>query len=191
MSKSTISPSKLAHVVLHTRSNLDAMVEWYCTVLGARIVFNAGRLIFLTYDDEHHRIAIAASEDLTELPRRTAGLEFQLFSKRRNLHSPSGISALGAGTCVTCILDVGIRCARHHFLRVAVPPGVGHHSMRRRKRACRNRCVPHAGFRRGIGIRGVAEPRAFLYKPLQSSSPLPSKFVHVIRAHLVHHQHDH
>jgi catechol-2,3-dioxygenase len=80
MSKSTISPRKLAHVVLHTRSNLDAMVEWYCTVLGARIVFNAGRLIFLTYDDEHHRIAIAASEDLTELPRRTAGLGHIAFT---------------------------------------------------------------------------------------------------------------
>jgi catechol-2,3-dioxygenase len=65
-----ISPSKLAHVVLRTRSNFDAMVEWYCVVLGAQIVFNAGgRLIFLSYDDEHHRIAIAASEALAERPR--------------------------------------------------------------------------------------------------------------------------
>jgi catechol-2,3-dioxygenase len=76
----TISPRKLAHVVLHTRSNLDAMVKWYCVVLGAHIVFNAGRLVFLTYDDEHHRIAIAASEDLAERPSRAAGLGHIAFT---------------------------------------------------------------------------------------------------------------
>ena len=83
MSKSTaatVSPRKLAHVVLRTRSNLDAMVQWYCVVLGAQIVFNAGRLIFLSYDDEHHRIAIAASEALTERPARAAGLDHIAFT---------------------------------------------------------------------------------------------------------------
>jgi catechol-2,3-dioxygenase len=80
MSKSMISPSKLAHVVLRTRSNFDAMVEWYCVVLGAHIVFNAGRLVFLSYDDEHHRIAIAASEDLAERPHRAAGLDHIAFT---------------------------------------------------------------------------------------------------------------
>jgi len=81
MSKPTISPRKLAHVVLRTRSNFDAMVQWYCVVLGAEIVFNAGgRLIFLSYDDEHHRIAIAASPDLTERPSRAAGLDHIAFT---------------------------------------------------------------------------------------------------------------
>src|SRR5260370_38491088 len=83
MSKSTtatVSPRKLAHVVLRTRSNLDAMVQWYCVVLGAQIVFNAGRLIFLSYDDEHHRIAIAASPALAERPLRSAGLDHIAFT---------------------------------------------------------------------------------------------------------------
>ena len=80
MSTSTISPSKLAHIVLRTRSNVDAMVEWYSVVLGAHIVFNAGRLVFLSYDDEHHRIAIAASEELAERPPRTAGLDHIAFT---------------------------------------------------------------------------------------------------------------
>ena len=81
MSNATISPRKLAHVVLRTRSNLDAMVQWYCVVLGAQIVFNAGgRLVFLSYDDEHHRIAIAASPDLTERPPRAAGLDHIAFT---------------------------------------------------------------------------------------------------------------
>ncbi len=75
-----ISPRKLAHVVLRTKSNFDAMAKWYCVVLGAKIVFNAGRLIFLSYDDEHHRIAIAASEDFAERPRRATGLDHIAFT---------------------------------------------------------------------------------------------------------------
>ena len=78
--ETAISPRKLAHVVLRTKSNFDAMVKWYCTVLGARVVFNAGRLIFLSYDHEHHRIAIAASQDLAERPRRAVGLDHIAFT---------------------------------------------------------------------------------------------------------------
>ena len=80
MSKSTLSPRKLAHVVLRTKSNLDAMVQWYCVVLGAKVVFNAGPIVFLSYDDEHHRIAIAASEALAERPLRSAGLDHIAFT---------------------------------------------------------------------------------------------------------------
>src|SRR6266436_1154863 len=77
----SVSPSKLAHIVLRTKSNFDAMVKWYCVVLGAKIVFNAGgRLIFLSYDDEHHRIALAASEALAERPPRSAGLDHIAFT---------------------------------------------------------------------------------------------------------------
>ncbi len=51
------SPSKLAHVVLQT-NRIAEMRDWYCTVLGAHVVHDAGRLCFITYDDEHHRIAL-------------------------------------------------------------------------------------------------------------------------------------
>jgi len=34
------------------------MIEWYQTVLAARIVFCDERLCFLSYDDEHHRLAL-------------------------------------------------------------------------------------------------------------------------------------
>lgn len=76
----TVSPRKLAHVVLRTKSNFDAMVKWYCAVLGAKIAFDAGPLVFLSYDDEHHRIAIAASADLAERPRRCTGLDHIAFT---------------------------------------------------------------------------------------------------------------
>src|SRR5258708_17275558 len=79
-SETAISPRKLAHVVVRTKSSFDAMVKWYCFVLGAKIVFNAGHLIFLSYDNEHHRIAIAAGGDLSERPRRAVGLDHIAFT---------------------------------------------------------------------------------------------------------------
>ena len=47
----------LAHVVFQTEQ-LDAMRDWYCAVLGARTVHEGHGLCFLTFDEEHHRIAL-------------------------------------------------------------------------------------------------------------------------------------
>jgi len=52
------SPVKLAHLLYATR-RFDRMVAWYRDVLEARVVQQDPVLAFLTYDDEHHRIAIA------------------------------------------------------------------------------------------------------------------------------------
>jgi len=52
-----IAPAKFAHVVLKT-PNYDAMINWYATVLQAQVVFRNDFIAFLTYDDEHHRVAI-------------------------------------------------------------------------------------------------------------------------------------
>ena len=49
-------PSKLAHLVFQT-NRIDAMRDWYCAVLGGRVVYEDARLSFVTYDDEHHRVA--------------------------------------------------------------------------------------------------------------------------------------
>jgi catechol 2,3-dioxygenase-like lactoylglutathione lyase family enzyme len=53
-------PSKFSHVVLNT-PQLRAMVDWYRTVLGAHIVHDAGAAVYMTYDDEHHRLALVDS----------------------------------------------------------------------------------------------------------------------------------
>ncbi|KAI0115269.1 Glyoxalase/Bleomycin resistance protein/Dihydroxybiphenyl dioxygenase [Daldinia grandis] len=54
-----ISPSALCHVVLRTTpANFDGMVDFYLTVLGGRVSHRSPRLCFMTYDYEHHRIAI-------------------------------------------------------------------------------------------------------------------------------------
>jgi len=52
-----ITPEKFAHVVLKT-ANFDAVIEWYATVLQARVAFRNDFIAFLTYDDEHHRVAV-------------------------------------------------------------------------------------------------------------------------------------
>ena len=49
-------PTKLAHVVFQT-NQLKEMREWYCSVLGGRVVYENEHLSFVTYDDEHHRVA--------------------------------------------------------------------------------------------------------------------------------------
>jgi catechol-2,3-dioxygenase len=47
---------KLAHVVFQT-GQLDVMRTWYCTLLEAHVVYEGQGLSFITYDDEHHRVA--------------------------------------------------------------------------------------------------------------------------------------
>lgn len=60
-------PVKLAHVVFRT-NQLETMVEWYCTVLEARVVHRGDGIVFLTYDDEHHRIALIGGQQHPEKP---------------------------------------------------------------------------------------------------------------------------
>ena len=59
------SPSRFAHYVLRT-NRLQELTDWYCTLLDAHVVFTNGKLTFLTYDDEHHRIALVAHEPFAE-----------------------------------------------------------------------------------------------------------------------------
>jgi catechol-2,3-dioxygenase len=77
--RGTLKPQKLAHVVRRT-SRFDEMVRWYCTVLGAEVVHGDAMLAFLTYDDEHHRIAIAAIPGLEDQPAMAAGTDHIAFT---------------------------------------------------------------------------------------------------------------
>ena len=59
-------PSKLAHIVLQT-NRIDEMQKWYCKVLSARVIHDASPFIlFISYDDEHHRIAFLNPGPLAE-----------------------------------------------------------------------------------------------------------------------------
>ncbi|KAI1808013.1 Glyoxalase/Bleomycin resistance protein/Dihydroxybiphenyl dioxygenase [Daldinia bambusicola] len=66
-----ISPEALCHFVLRTTAdNFDRMVDFYLTMLGARVSHQSHRLCFMTYDYEHHRIAIM--KDPTAVPRSSS-----------------------------------------------------------------------------------------------------------------------
>lgn len=53
-----IRPQKFVHVVYRTR-RFEQMLEWYQFVFGAKVQYENPALAFLTYDDEHHRFALA------------------------------------------------------------------------------------------------------------------------------------
>ena len=72
----TISPTKLAHVVFRS-ANYEAMRDWYVAVLGARISYegDAVKLCLITYDDEHHRVAVIGMPHLGPQHKRNNGFE--------------------------------------------------------------------------------------------------------------------
>jgi len=59
------SPKKLSHIVLQTNRRRE-MIDWYCTVLGAEILYEAEHISFVSYDDEHHRVAFLDPGPLAE-----------------------------------------------------------------------------------------------------------------------------
>ena len=53
-----IRPQKFVHVVYRTR-RFNQMLEWYQFVFDAKVQYQNPALAFLTYNDEHHRFALA------------------------------------------------------------------------------------------------------------------------------------
>jgi catechol-2,3-dioxygenase len=75
----TIQP-RFAHVVLQT-SQLPAMRDWYCTVLQAHVVYEGHGLCFITFDDEHHRVAFMQSPvPLTSRNPAAAGMHHSAYT---------------------------------------------------------------------------------------------------------------
>jgi len=68
-----IKPAYFAHIVLYTKK-LQEMVDWYCHFLGAQVTGASQGLAFLTYDDEHHRVAIIETPDYKDREPNTIGL---------------------------------------------------------------------------------------------------------------------
>jgi catechol-2,3-dioxygenase len=83
------TPQKLAHVVFKT-PRMAEMIGWYTTVLGAAVVFADKRITFLTYDEEHHRIALIKVPRLLRIPgsvwrvhRKVYGVDHVAFTYAR------------------------------------------------------------------------------------------------------------
>jgi catechol-2,3-dioxygenase len=72
---------RLSHLVLQT-GQLAAMRDWYLAVLDARVVHENPLISFMTFDDEHHRLALLAlpPEVLHERTPTTTGLSHSAFT---------------------------------------------------------------------------------------------------------------
>ena len=71
--KQVLSPARLAHVVLRTNA-FETMKEFWKTFLGGHATHENEMLSFITYDEEHHRVALAAVPGTRPKDRSTAGL---------------------------------------------------------------------------------------------------------------------
>ena len=63
-------------------SNMPAMVDWYATVLNMHVVKQNDFICFLTYDDEHHRLAIVNIPGLHKARRGSWGLAHVAYTFR-------------------------------------------------------------------------------------------------------------
>ena len=74
-----LSPAALAHVVLRT-NNMKRLNDYYVEFLGGNMVFEGKTLSFITYDDEHHRIAIIDIPGTAPKDPKSCGLEHIAFT---------------------------------------------------------------------------------------------------------------
>jgi catechol 2,3-dioxygenase-like lactoylglutathione lyase family enzyme len=73
------SPPKLAHAVLRT-SRYEQMVDFYKKLFDAHATFESEMLTFLTYDEEHHRIALLNVTGLAQQKPGVAGVHHIAFT---------------------------------------------------------------------------------------------------------------
>src|SRR5258707_11852941 len=80
---SRIRPARFVHVVYRTR-RFEQMVQWYETVFDAKVRYQNPVLAFLSYDDEHHRIALInlaiVHPDATEDRRGVIGVDHVAYT---------------------------------------------------------------------------------------------------------------
>lgn len=73
------SPIKFAHVVLRT-ARFEEMLRWWTTVLQADVRFGNDFIAFLSYDEEHHRVAMVNMPGLADPEEGQAGVEHFAFT---------------------------------------------------------------------------------------------------------------
>lgn len=71
-------PKEYAHIVLATPQP-EALIDWYCKVLGMQVVMATPVISFLTWDDSQDRLAIIKLDDAQPRPRNAPGLHHAAF----------------------------------------------------------------------------------------------------------------
>jgi len=76
-----VAPAQIAHFVIYT-SQYAELTAWYKVVLGASATYEDDKLAFLSYDEEHHRVAIAGIPNLERQKASTASIHHVAFTYR-------------------------------------------------------------------------------------------------------------
>lgn len=74
-----IVPTKLAHYVIRAKK-FQEMLAWYRTVFHLQTSFEAPVIAFLTYDEEHHRIAFLNTAHLPAPDTMRTGIDHVAFT---------------------------------------------------------------------------------------------------------------
>lgn len=82
----TIQPRSFAHVVYRSY-RFEQMLQWYVTVFGGKVQYQSPVIAFVTYDDEHHRVAllnlgIIKGESDARVPRGQPGVDHVAYGYR-------------------------------------------------------------------------------------------------------------
>lgn len=80
-SETVLKPAYFAHFVVRVR-DLEASLAWYETVLGVQTVNRNQVIAFATYDDEHHRIALAETPVKELPPPNSPGVDHVAYTFR-------------------------------------------------------------------------------------------------------------
>lgn len=78
-SRGKVAPAYMAHIVFKT-PKFQKMVDWWCKLLEAEATMNNGQLAFLTYDGEHHRVAIVNVPALFPNWKFTRGMDHVAYT---------------------------------------------------------------------------------------------------------------
>jgi catechol 2,3-dioxygenase-like lactoylglutathione lyase family enzyme len=74
-----VPPGKLAHVVFRS-PRFAEMVAWYKIVFCAEAAYENEHFAFLSYDDEHHRIAVVNAPMVQDAPAGITGVHHIAFT---------------------------------------------------------------------------------------------------------------
>ena len=74
-----IMPSAFAHFVIRV-SDKARSVEWYGKVLGMQVVHENPMIAFMTYDDEHHRMALVQMQGDEKISKTAPGMDHVAYT---------------------------------------------------------------------------------------------------------------
>ena len=73
------SPFKISHYGIRT-AHLQIMKEWYLNVLGAAVASESDKVCLITFDEEHHRVALIHTDHADPGNSRRTGIDHVALS---------------------------------------------------------------------------------------------------------------